>query len=79
MKFLCLLREQTGKAFCSQLRQVWRDSPGGTGGESMIVQDIHWLVANQSARETLSIILVYTKSVYKVYIVINRRIKGVYS
>ena len=35
VKFLCLLRQQTGKAFCSHLTRVWRRSIGGTGGESV--------------------------------------------
>ena len=35
VKIPCLLRQQTGMAFCSPLTRVWRRSLGGTGGESM--------------------------------------------
>ena len=31
----CLLRQQAGEAFCSQLMRVWRRSLGETGGESL--------------------------------------------
>ena len=53
---------QTRKTFCSQLTRVWRRSLGGTGGESVNSARIFtdW-VANQSARKTLSTVLVYTK------------------
>ena len=30
-----MLRQQTGKAFCSKLTRVWRRSLGGTGGETV--------------------------------------------
>ena len=35
MRFLCLLRQETGKAFCLQLTRVWRRWLGGTEGESV--------------------------------------------
>ena len=35
VKFLCLLRQQTVKAFCSKLTRVWRRSLRGTGDESV--------------------------------------------
>ena len=48
VKFLCLLRQQTGKAFCSQLTQVWRRSCGGAGGES--VNSAGYLLSEQPIR-----------------------------
>ena len=35
LRLVVELRQQTGKAFCSQLTRVWRRSLGGTGGESV--------------------------------------------
>ena len=54
LKFLCLLRQETEKAFCSQLTRVGVARLEELEVNQWIVQDIHWLSSQSERAKTLS-------------------------